>query len=206
MTTLTSALLKAIEQSPQGISTLDFLKSLGLSDEQTLKTLLSRLQKAHQIVRLKRGVYAHVPLQDSFAAAQATFSGYLGLSTALYLHKFISEVPFTLFVITRATSAVKKIGISEFRAVALRQRAIGFEQKGSYVLSTPAKTLFDCLILPQYALEEEKLITVFQGAGLTPREWKEFDWYVKKFLPLSKKNQAYAIKKKILSWRKNYGN
>ncbi|MEM3555625.1 MAG: hypothetical protein QXF56_02820 [Candidatus Micrarchaeia archaeon] len=178
---ISQAVLDAISASPYGIATLDVLESLKLSDSFTLKTTLSRLNKSGRIIRLKRGVYSIKPMRDPYACAQATFNGYLGFSTALYLHKLISEMPFSLIVVTTSTSKVKRFGEYEFRAVALDEKAIGFAKIGGYVISTRAKTLFDCLYLPRYSVEMDKLIATYKEAGLTGQEWREFNTYVKKF-------------------------
>lgn len=193
----TSKIYDAIERSPFGITTLDILTSLRLCDNFTLKTILSRLNKAKKIIRLKRGVYSVYPLIDGFVAAQASFNGYLGFSTALYLHKLTTEFPFTVFVVTVNTSKIKKIGQIEFMAVALKEKAVGLEYNGNYVISSRAKTLFDCIYIPYYAVEEEKLINVFQEAQLTNKEWKEFDYYVKKFVKEKNRKGFYEMKRRI---------
>ena len=175
------AVLDAVERSPDGIARLDVLESLGLCDRLTLRTTLSRLNKSGRIIRLKRGVYSANPMKDIYVCAQSTFNGYLGFSTALHLHGLIAEMPFTITVVTVNGSGTKKMGEYEFMAVSLKEKAIGFERKGDYVVSTRAKTLFDCLYLPRYSVESRKLSEAFAQADLPGREWKEFRRYVKKF-------------------------
>ena len=142
-------------------------------------------------------MYASNPLKDAFAAAQATFNGYLGFSSALYLHKFITETPFTITVVTTNTSASKVFGHYEFRAVALKNKAVGCEVKGSYSVSTRAKTLFDCIYLPVYSVEEKKIVESFREARLTGKEWKEFEGYVKRFVRKNARKEFYGIEKTI---------
>lgn len=181
MEKLSDKLVKAIESSPNGIASLDVLESLGLCGPFTLRTTLSRLGQSGRILRLKRGLYSANPMKDAFLCAQLVFNGYLGFSTALYLHKLIAEAPFTVTVVTKGTSRAKRVGEYEFRAVALKEKAVGFERKGGCVLSTRAKTLFDCLYAPKYSVEEEKLFRAFSEAELAEEEWREFGRYVKKF-------------------------
>jgi len=173
--------VSAIEASPNGIATLELLESLRLCGRDSLKTALSRLGKAGRIVRLKRGTYSASPMRDAFACAQATYNGYLAFSSALYLHGMVSEMPFTVTVATVSTSQVKRFGQSEFRAVALGKRAAGFERKGAYVVSTKAKTLFDCLCVPRYSVEKGKLEEAWRA--LSPDEKKEFAGYAAKLAP-----------------------
>ena len=106
---ITLKVFLAIQRAPAGIITLDILESLNWCDRTTLKTILSRLNKAKKIVRLKRSVYSSYPLNDAFATGQALFNGYLGFSTALYLHKLITEIPFTITIVTTHTSTSKTI-------------------------------------------------------------------------------------------------
>ena len=199
---LTSKVFSAIKESKKGIITLDLLNSLRLCSKDTLKTILSRLNKAKKILRLKRGIYAIVPLTDSFASAQAMYNGYLGFTTALYLHKLISEIPFNIFVVTTDVSKSKKIGEYLFKAVALKNKAIGFETKDDYVISTKAKTLFDCILLPNYSLEEDKLINTFKEVRLTKKEWKEFDFYVHRFTNKKTKSKFLEMRKRIIGEKK----
>ncbi len=196
MDSKTARVLESIRKAPRGIASLDILESLQLCNRDTLKTTISRLHKTGKIVRLKRGVYAALPLQDAFAAAQAAFGGYLGFATTLYLHGLISEMPFTLTVATVKTSAVKAFGVYEFKAVPLGKKAVGFETKDGYVVSTRPKTFFDCLYLPEYSIEEKKLFRAFREARLTAKEWKEFDFYVEKFADNSRKT-FYAAKQAV---------
>ncbi len=196
---ISEAVLRAVEKSPFGIATLEVVDSLHLCNSFTLKTTLSRLHKAGRIIRLKRGVYSANPMVDPFICAQNTFNGYLGFSTALYLHKFITELPFALAVATTNKSGYKTFAPYEFRAVALKEKAVGFERLGPYVVSTRAKTLFDCLYLPMYGVEWPKLIAAYEEKPLSKNEWREFDSYVKKFLlPWQVLGRISRAKKEIL--------
>jgi predicted transcriptional regulator of viral defense system len=194
---ISARVLDAIEKSPGGISNLELLGSLGLCDPGTLKTTLSRLNKAGRIIRLKRGLYSSNPLRDAFAAGQELFGGYLGFTDALYLHKIITEMPFRITVVTSSASSTKAIGSYEFKAVALHGKAVGFERLGVYVVSTRAKTLFDCVYQQRYSIEEKKLIQAFKEADLKKAEWKEYETYVRKFINKKKAGRFRDIERKI---------
>jgi len=194
--------LKAVEDSPSGIALLDVLESLGLCSPGTLKTTLSRLGKARRIIRLKRGVYSANPMRDAFACAQAVFNGYLGFSSALYLHRLAAEVPFTVTVVTKSVSRAKTFGQYEFRAVAMKEKAVGFEKKGGYVVSTRPKTLFDCLYLPKYSVEHGKLVDAFKDARLSAREWREFDFFVEKLASGKAAARMRLAEKQVAGGRK----
>lgn len=199
---ISQSVLDAIRSSPDGLASLDVLDSLGFCDRLTLKTTISRLNKSGRIMRLKRGVYSVKPMRDALACAQDAFNGYLGFSTAMRVHGLISEIPFTLFVVTPGVSKRVEFGDYEFQAVALGSKAVGFEKKGIYVVSSRAKTLFDCIYLPRYAVERAKLFDAFSRAGLTCLEWKEFDSYVERLLAAGDtavKRRMIEAKKAIIS-------
>ena len=191
--------MEAIEESPSGIASLDVLKSLRLTDSSTLKTILSRLNQSGRIIRLKRGVYSSKPIRDAYCCAQALFNGYVGFAGALHVHKIIAEIPFMVVVVTPATSKTRVFNNFEFKAVALKEKAIGFERVGNYVVSTRAKTLFDCLYLPDYSIEMEKLCSAFAQAGLSKKEWVEFEYYVENFARGKARERMLKIERKIKS-------
>ncbi|MFH0713570.1 MAG: hypothetical protein V1722_03430 [Candidatus Micrarchaeota archaeon] len=91
----------------------------------------------------------------------------------------------------------KKIAGYEFKAVSLKEKAVGVQTVGKYWVSSRAKTLFDCLYLPLYSVGEEKLIAAYKGAKLNKAEWREFESYVEKFAGSNKKRYMLAIEKKI---------
>ncbi|MFH1750089.1 MAG: hypothetical protein ABH863_00250 [Candidatus Micrarchaeota archaeon] len=193
---VTEQVLGAVGKSPSGIASLEILKSLKICGQDTLKTTLNRLSKAKRIIRLKRGVYSINPVKDAFSCAQSTFNGYLGFTSALYLHKLIAEIPFTITIVTTYQSKRKQVGEYQFGAVSMKGKAVGFVQLGDYIVSTRAKTLFDCLYLPKYSVEHNKLIASYREAKLGKAEWKEFDNYVKKFAG-AKKEKMLLVKREI---------
>lgn len=199
------SVMRAVENGSNGIANLEILESLRLWDADTLKTTISRLNKSGRIIRLKRGVYSTYPMRDAYVCAQETFNGYLGFSTALYLHKLITETPFTITVVTTFKSQAKEFGRYEFRAVALKEKAVGFERKGEYVVSTRAKTLFDCLYLPKYGIGENKLIEAFKETKLSKTEWREFDIYLKKFSKGKQLKKMKEVRKEILGGKNGLG-
>ncbi len=189
METLTRTILDAIKNSYNGIMTLDILENLKICNDSTLKTTLSRLSKSKKIIRLKRSTYSTNPLINAFTSAQYIFNGYIGFSSALYLHKLITEIPFSITVVTRFKSGTKTIGEYEFRAVALKDKAVGFSDIDGIVISTRPKTLFDCLYLEKYSIERNKLIEVYRSAQLSSKELTEFDLYVTKFISPNKRQK-----------------
>lgn len=197
MDNLIEKIRRAVENSPKGIARLETLESLQLCDKFTLKTTLSRLGKTGRIIRLKRGVYSSNPIRDAFIAAQCVYNGYIGFSSALYVHKLIAELPFIVTVVTTYKSASTTVGVYEFRAIAMKEKAIGFENVGGLTVSTRAKTLFDCLYLERYSIERDKLIEAYKTAKLSYDELMEFDSYAKRFVLKRRRTKFDKIKKEI---------
>lgn len=115
------------------------------------------------------------------------------------MHRLITELPFAITVVTVYKSASKMIGAYEFRAVALKEKAIGFENLGDSTVSTRAKTLFDCIYLERYSIERDKLIEAYKTARLGAEELKEFDSYVRRFVKSSRRDKFDKIRKEITS-------
>ena len=190
--------LKAVNGSPDGIAQLDVLMSLQLCGRDTLKTTLCRLAKTERVIRLRRGVYSANPVSDAYLAAQAAYGGYIGFSSALHLHGLAAEMPFTITIVTASVSARKAVGQYEFLAVALGEKAVGAVRLGKYCVSSRAKTLFDCLCLPRYGVEKEKLVLAFKEARLADADWREFDGYVEKYAPKKRAGRMKEAKALIL--------
>jgi predicted transcriptional regulator of viral defense system len=134
---------------------------------------------------------------DAFACAQAVFNGYISFSSALYLQKMIAEMPFSITVATSGPSDSRVCGQYEFRAVSLKEQAIGFRRMGNYDVSSRAKTLFDCLYLPRYSPGFEKLVEAYHSNPLSKEEWSEFGAYVQKFTTGHLRERMIVAQKKI---------
>ncbi len=197
MNKVTERVLSAIENAPDGIITLDVLESLRLCGAATLRTTLSRLGKAGRMIRLKRGTYATNPIRDAFAAAQEIFNGYLGFAGALYIRRLIAEMPFAIIIVTKNESASKTVSGYEMKAVAMGKKAVGFENVGNLVVSSRAKTLFDCAYLERYSIEREKLIEAYRTARLDSREWAEFRSYVRRFANVRDMRRLEEVEREI---------
>ncbi|MBI5636136.1 hypothetical protein HY993_04205 [Candidatus Micrarchaeota archaeon] len=185
----------ACEGARGNLASIGVIESLKLSDDNTIRVVVSRLCKKKWFKRVKNGLYfVQTPfssgLEDEFAYGQNVYNGYLGFSTALYLHKLSDQLPFEITVVTRSKSAVKKEGEYSFRSVAMGRKAFGSQTlgtgmgsggRGNYVVSTRAKTLYDCLLHPDLAGGLPLVLKAFFDARLSEKEWREFFWFAQKF-------------------------
>ena len=127
-----------------------------------LRVLVQRLEKKGWLTSLGKGVYLRLPasaalngktyLEDPFKVALKLFKGYLAFQSALKIHGLSEHEPFTIYVATRNKSeTMALLEQYEIKAITFRKRYVGYETKGAYVVSTVAKTFFDCFFHPQYA-------------------------------------------------------
>jgi len=136
-------------------------KRLGLSKDY-LYVVINRLARKGWITGVGKGVYLRLPagtalegrayLEDPFEVGLKMYPGYLAFQSALRIHGLSEHEPFTVFVATRNKSETTPLlEHYEIRAVKLGRRLAGFEEKGKYMVSTKAKTFFDCFCHPQHA-------------------------------------------------------
>jgi len=107
--------------------------------------IMRELTKRGKLIRIKRDLY--VPKESNineFRLGNILFNGYIGLESALYLHKIIDILPFTIYVMNSKSSKTYT-----FRNYTIK----GFNTKNTkgttiinnILLSTKTKTIYDCL-------------------------------------------------------------
>lgn len=132
------------------------------------KKIIHSLSKKGWILRLKRGMYAIVPLEigpegaDAFTihdfviASHLVKPYYIGYWSALNYHGLTDEIPRTVFIATLKAKKPLRILYSEFYFVKLTgKKFFGFEKieiEGEKVnISNKEKTIADCLDHPEHA-------------------------------------------------------
>ncbi len=155
-----------------------------------LRVLLHRLEKKGWITSVRKGVYLRLPavaavegkvyLEDPFAVALKIFGGYLAFQSALKVHRLSEYQPFTIFVATKNRSEILKLLKQyEVKAIKLGKRYVGYEKKDNYVISSVAKTFFDCFYHPQYAGGYSEILKSLHACK--EMDWNELLSYFKKF-------------------------
>jgi len=137
---------------------------------------ISGLIKKGYLHKIKRGKYLiqEIPsenplIRDPYRLGLSLFEGYLAFSTALKIYDLIDYENFTIFVATANISRVATVGEYIFKAVALGRRAMGITNYRNYYISTLEKTIYDCLIKPQFAGGYAEITKVIYTL-------KEIDW------------------------------
>ena len=181
----------SLESEGQSVFRISDLKQLGLSfSYEHFRVLVQRLEAKGWLTPLGKGVYLRLPasaavggkvyLEDPLKVALKLFRGYLAFQSALRIHGLSEYEPFTIYVATRNKSeTVSLLKQYEIKAITFRNRYVGYETKDSYVVSTVAKTFFDCLFHPGYAGGYAEVLKALHACDNI--NWQEFLKYVKKF-------------------------
>ena len=155
-----------------------------------LRVLVRRLEKKGWLTSLGKGVYLRLPasaafggrvyLEDPFKVALKLFRGYLAFQSALKVHGFSEYEPFTIYVATRNKSeTIDLLEQYEIKAITFRRRYAGYKTKDGYVVSTVAKTFFDCFFHPHYAGGYTEVLKSLHSCD--SMNWEEFQKYVQRF-------------------------
>lgn len=178
--------------------TLDLIRRYGFCSNPVLNEMLSDMAKKGWLFRLKRGMYyvKDNPRDgvDPLLVAPHMFNGYLAFATALRVYGAISEVPYVVYVATTKSSKSSAMENMELKAVSIGRRAFGEGTYRGYVVSSKAKTLYDCFYLPEYAGGYSRVLEAVHGLGLGWNEWKEFLRYIDMFESSSfKRKTGYLL-------------
>jgi len=170
------------------------LHSLGYS-KSWLKYALKVLVREKTLYRLKKGMYSKTNPEsmDLFKTATLLFGGYLGLSTAAYIHGWTDEYQYTIFVLTDKTSKKMNLCNHEFRAISVKKRFSGSCYYNNYVVSTKWKTVFDLLyFIDIFGASALKYIS---NAKMSKKEWKDFIRYAKSESKSFRQKTGYILEK-----------
>jgi predicted transcriptional regulator of viral defense system len=150
--TLIGALSSLAAMRVPVFETGDAAVRLGLSNAHA-STVLARLAAAHQVVRLRRGLWAFPDRVDSLTLPgrlTAPLPSYVSLQSALYFHGMISQVPAVTYAVSlaRARRFDTPLGVVSLHHVT-PGFFFGFEDAGRQgaLIASPEKALVDFLYL-----------------------------------------------------------
>jgi len=182
-----------MESEGKNVFTVNELRAsdLGFGDGH-LYVLLDRLQQKGWIVTVGKGVYLRLPassavdgktyLEDPFEVALKLFpkNSYLAFMSALKIHNLTEYEPFTIFLATKNRSeTLKLLEQYEIKAIKFGKRFTGYESRGGYIVSTIAKTFFDCFYHPQYAGGYSEILKSLHSSQYPG--WEELRQYLERF-------------------------
>ncbi len=142
---------------------------------------ISKLLEDKKLVKVVNGIYSKTG--NVFYIAYKLHGGYIGFSSALYLHGLKTEVEPIVYVCTPSRHAKRiKILDSIIKAVNMSEQQYGtmlMDIDGMEIrVSTYAKTIFDMLSKPRYA-DYFDMYRAMNIRKLNQEEWKELLYYAK---------------------------
>jgi predicted transcriptional regulator of viral defense system len=172
----------AAKEAKDAVIFLEIIRSWEVADDNTLLFTLSNMCKKGWLKRLRKGVYlvskpGDDSIPDPFLVSTYIFPGYNAFSSALYLHGLSDVLPFEIIVATRTESGKKELGQYSFRAVALKERHIGSMLLNNYRVSTIPKTIYDCLLSPDFCGGYQNVLKAINDAQMSQVEWSELFYY-----------------------------
>ncbi len=142
---------------------------------------ISKLLDEKKLIKVMNGVYSKTG--DAFYIAYKLYGGYIGFSSALYVHGIKTEVNPVIYVCTPLKHA-KRINILDKIIVPVNMsgQQYGTMQEGingkEIMVSTYAKTIFDMLSKPRHA-DYFDMYRAMNIRRLTAEEWKELLYYTR---------------------------
>lgn len=158
--------------------------------------ILTMLSKDNVIYKISRGIYSKHPPEsvDVFYLSQRIFPGYLGMASACYLYGWLEYFPFEIYNVTKNKSSSRKVGKFFIRAVALKEKAVGSQLFGKYVISSKGKTLFDIFYRPDMVGGWEEAMKIIYKSDADRQDWEEFLGFSSRFGSSSFRQRAgYTI-------------
>ncbi len=149
---------------------------LGIN-KRRLNRLLESWIDGGEVVRLRNGIYARSD-SNQFGIAAKLYNGYIGLSSALYLHGLKTELERIVYVCVSTKQRPCNFKNVKFMPIPISKQLYGTELHDGILISTYPKTIFDMLLKPRYA----NTFDMFRALNIRPfnnSEWKEVLLYAK---------------------------
>ncbi len=194
----------------------------------TINRQIKILVNVKKIIRLEKDIYVKSNI-DRFKAAQYLYGGYIGFSSALYLHGLKNEVEEIVYTCVNKYAKARHINYTLLKPIYLGEMCFGTTYINNILVSSYAKTVFDMLHRPKYsnlfdlfrALQEQKLskkdmneliyyVTVAKNLSTTRRigyslEGLTPNWFITKLQKLNiDRGKSFFIRKTPVNLNKKW--
>jgi predicted transcriptional regulator of viral defense system len=159
---------------------------------------LRKLLKEKKVVKLKRNLYAKTTA-NPYEIACFAFKGYVGFSSALYLHGLKEESEKEIQVCVKTSSKPLKFLNRTITPVNIGAFLYGTQFIDRVLVSTYAKTIFDCFLKPKNAGFFD-LFRALNRRKPTESEWRELFQYLKDSNITTIRRAGYALEGKSPGW------
>lgn len=150
------------------------------------------------LVKLKNGHYAKASA-DIFAVANFVYRGYIGFSSALYLHGLKTELEDTITVCTGELGVPVYFMEVRILPVHFSELLYGTALVNGAIASTYPKTLFDMLYKPKYSSFFDFYRALNQKRP-SEEEWRELFGYAKDANLATRRRAGYALERFAPRW------
>ncbi|MCL4436645.1 MAG: type IV toxin-antitoxin system AbiEi family antitoxin domain-containing protein [Thaumarchaeota archaeon] len=158
-------LLFTLEEEGRSVFSISDAKRILKTSEASVWNVIYRLKRKGRIEEIEKGKYLLIPARAGIKGAWSEVplllaphlidTYYIGFWTALNYWGMTEQVPRTVFVVTVKRRRNVEYGSTRFEFITLsKKRFFGFvEEKiadGRFNISSPEKTILDCLLYPKY--------------------------------------------------------
>lgn len=195
-------IVNRLEDLPEVIDTRSLMRlTHGRLTMRMLNYALGKYARGGRLVRIRRGFYSRTA--DPFYVASRMYSGYIGLSSALYLHGLKTEIEGSVLVcVPRPMRELRFLG-KTLVPVNLSKFAFGsaLMQHGDFdvPVSTYPKTVFDMLYKPAYSNYFD-LYRALHARRLAPDEWRALCRYLSGANLTTARRAGYVLEQEAPAW------
>lgn len=162
---------------------------------------IKKYMKEKRVIKLKRDLYSKVA--DPFYIAGILYKGYVGFSSALYLHGLKPEVEATITVCTADTQKRTKLLDKIILPVNMSNQFYGYSLITINGLDIPVaaftKTIFDMFYRPKYANFYD-MYSAINNRGLSKKEWETLMHYLVNSNLTTVRRLGYGLEDKAPKW------
>jgi predicted transcriptional regulator of viral defense system len=184
-------ILDLYKRLPDVFSVKAVARELGTVSVRTIDRHISGYVKEGKVLKMKNGLYAKTSA-DQFDMALQLYKGYIGFSSALYLHRLKNEVEDYVYVCTEVAGTPTQFGGSIVVPVYLGRMCFGTTLINGVLVSTYPKTIFDMLYRPRYASFFD-LYRAIRQRELSTRELDELIYYIERSNLSTIRRAGYAL-------------
>ncbi len=191
-----------IEDLPQVFKTSEIVRvTHGKVSKRRINYRIKNLLRRGKLFRISKSVYSKTA--NIFYISIYLYKGYIGFSSALYLHSLKTEVSGEIYVCTSTYKKRRKILGRIIMPVNMSKQQYGAEfmvvDGDEILVSTYPKTIFDMLSVPKYANYFD-MYRALNERNLTKKEWEELLYYATDSSLTDVRRIGYALEGLAPAW------
>ena len=191
-----------IEDLPQVFKTREIVRiTHGRVSKRKINYRIKNLLKRGKLFKISKSIYSKTA--NIFYIGVYLYRGYIGFSSALYLHSLKTEVSSEIYVCTSAHKKKRRVLGRIIIPVNVSKQQYGAEfilvEGDEILVSTYPKTIFDMLSVPKYANYFD-MYRALNERNLTKKEWEELLYYATDSSLTDVRRIGYALEGLAPAW------